>query len=181
MKFFLLIFSLAFILTLSTNAFAQQVNKRPDCSSQYHRQFDFWAGDWVVTDKHGNIMGYNKIDLILNQCALQENWQGATGSNGKSFNFYDRQSKQWHQTWIDNSGGILYLDGNLQGNAMIIQGTRLGQEGKQVLHRISYTPLSDGRVRQHWQASDDTGKTWNEVFLGFYEKRGTQTSMQAKQ
>lgn len=173
MKFFLLVFT----IICSSQVFGQQAPARPDCKSPTHRQFDFWVGNWVVTDKDNNVVGYNKIHLILKDCALQENWQGGSGSNGKSFNFYDRQTKKWHQTWVDNSGGILYLDGELHGEVMILEGTRLGREGKPVLHRISYTPLEDGRVKQYWQASGDKGETWNDVFLGFYEKRGSQASM----
>lgn len=171
MKFFLLFFSLMISVVLHHQALAQQAPARPDCKSASHRQFDFWVGNWVVTDKDDNVVGYNRIDLILNSCALQENWQGGSGSNGKSVNFYDRQTQKWHQTWVDNSGGVLYLDGELQGDVMVLEGRRLGREGKTVLHKISYTPLDDGRVKQYWQASGDSGKTWNDLFLGFYEKR----------
>ena len=173
MKTFLL-FVLCFFATL---ALPQQAPKAPDCTSKEHRQFDFWVGSWVVVDKDDNIQGNNNVELILNFCALQENWKGASGSAGKSFNFYDRQTKKWHQTWIDSRGGVLYLDGGIKGNVMVLQGTRLGRAGEEVLHRISYTPLEDGRVKQHWQSSRDQGKTWQEVFLGFYKKRGSLTSM----
>lgn len=178
MKFFLLFLSLVSSSSIFNSlAYAQQAPARPDCKSEPHRQFDFWVGNWVVTDKENNVVGYNRIDLILNNCALQENWEGGKGSNGKSFNFYDRQTQKWHQTWVDNSGGILYLDGELQGNVMVLKGTRLGRGGKTVLHKINYTPMKDGRVKQHWKASGDKGETWNDVFLGFYEKRGSKTSM----
>ena len=69
MKFCLPLFSLTFSLILSISACAQQAPGRPDCSADEHRQFDFWVGNWVVTDKEGNVMGYNRIDLILNDCA----------------------------------------------------------------------------------------------------------------
>lgn len=158
-----------FCFLISSNAFSQA--KRPDCSGAEYRQFDFWVGDWEVTDKDGNLQGHNTIKPLLNQCTLQENWQGATGSAGKSFNFYDRQSKQWHQTWIDNSGGVLYLDGQLEGDVMVLSGQRLGRDGAPVLHRIKYTPLDDGGVEQYWQASKDDGKTWQDLFLGYYKKQ----------
>lgn len=160
---------------MSLSACAQ--NTPPDCQSVPHRQFDFWVGDWVVSDKDGNLQGYNTIELLLNDCTLQENWRGAKGSSGKSFNFYDRQTKKWHQTWIDASGGILFLDGNLIDTVMVLEGERLGRDGKPVSHRISYTPLEDGQVKQHWQVSRDGGKTWQDAFLGFYKRKSSTEAM----
>lgn len=162
------LFCVLLLVFISSSVCAQQ--SAPDCSSEKHRQFDFWVGDWVVTDKEGKIQGHNKIELLLNDCTLQENWQGAKGSNGKSLNFYDRQTQQWHQTWIDASGGVLYLNGGLQDNTMVLEGQRLSRDGNPVLHRIAYTPLEDGQVKQHWQYSQDDGKTWQEAFLGFYSR-----------
>lgn len=156
---------------------AMSQNSAPDCTSEPHRQFDFWVGNWVVTDKDGKLQGHNKIELLLNDCTLQENWQGATGSLGKSLNFYDRQTQKWHQTWIDNSGGILYLDGGLQNGVMVLEGERLGRDGKPVSHRISFTPLEDGQVKQHWQVSNDGGETWQEAFLGFYKRKDDAKAM----
>lgn len=162
------LFNVLFLVFISMSAGAQQ--SVPDCTSKAHRQFDFWVGNWVVKDKDGNLQGYNNIQLLLNDCTLQENWQGAKGSSGKSVNFYDRQTQKWHQTWIDATGGALYLDGGLQGNSMILKGTRPGSDGIPVLHKISYTPLEDGQVKQHWQYSQDDGKTWQDAFLGFYSR-----------
>ena len=44
-------------------------------------------------------------------CVLQENWSGTGGFTGTSLNAYDAERKAWHQTWVDNSGGVLQLDG----------------------------------------------------------------------
>ena len=35
-----------------------------------------------------------------------------------------------------------------------------------VIDRITWTPMQDGRVRQHWQASSDDGETWAYVYDG---------------
>lgn len=156
---------------MSIQSMAQQSAKAPDCKSAEHRQFDFWVGNWEVSDKDGDLLGHNHIKLILNDCVLQENWTGAKGSEGKSFNFYDRQTQKWHQTWIDNAGNPLYFDGGMEKDTMVLKGHRLGRDGKPVLHKLSLTPLEDGRVKQFWQASRDEGKTWMDVFLGFYKKK----------
>ena len=132
--------------SIATVSAAQQ-QKPPTCDTEQHRQFDFWVGSWVVTDRDENVLDYNNIELHLNGCTLQENWKGAKGSTGKSFNFCDRQTKQRHQTWIDNSGWALYLDDGLEGNVMVLSGKHMGREGKPIVHKISYTPEEIGVVK----------------------------------
>jgi hypothetical protein len=34
-----------------------------------------------------------------------------------------------------------------------------------------WTPLPDGRVRQHFKESSDGGKTWTDWFDGYYSKK----------
>ena len=40
-----------------------------------------------------------------------------------------------------------------------------------VFHEISFTPLADGSVTQHWRASRDGQKTWADVFVGSYRRK----------
>jgi hypothetical protein len=165
-------FSLLLLLSSPTSrADDSQSPASLPCDTAEHHQFDFWLGNWQVTGKDGKPQGSNKVMTILDNCVVSENWQSAQGGFvGKSYNFYDQQLKQWHQTWTDNKGGILFLDGQLQGNVMILKGSRPGKNGTKVLHQISYTPLSDGRVEQKWLSSNDEGQSWQEAFLGYYQK-----------
>src|SRR5215203_3786766 len=78
------------------------------CASAQHRQFDFWIGEWDVT-QNGKIAGRNSIRSILNGCALSEDWSGTGGFSGNSLNFYDEDAKRWRQTWIDSQGQSLLL------------------------------------------------------------------------
>jgi hypothetical protein len=36
--------------------------------------------------------------------------------------------------------------------------------------RITWTPNSDGSVRQHWESSTDNGKSWQTGFDGLYRR-----------
>lgn len=140
------------------------------CSSAGYRQFDFWIGDWNVT-AGGQPAGTNSIHTIHNGCALQENWQGAGagGISGSSFNIYDQATGRWHQTWVDGSGTLLQLDGGLVDGVMVMSGERPARDGSgMVSHRISWTPNSDGTVRQQWEASKDGGDSWTVLFDGLY-------------
>ena len=142
------------------------------CASKEHRQFDFWIGDWEVFDtKTGDKVGNNRIEAILADCALQESWTGAKTSRGRSLNSYDRITGQWHQAWVDNSGLLLRLDGGLDDKGrMVLQGPGVNAEGKPITHRITWTPQID-TVRQQWDMSEDSGKSWAPLFDGTYRRK----------
>ena len=151
---------------------AQEPAARPAaCTSDEHRAFDFWIGEWEVTEA-GKVAGKNHIESVLGGCALHESWTGAGESRGESLNFYDAAERKWHQTWIDNSGGALYLSGGLENGSMVLSGRRPprpgGDSDRETLHRITWTPLAEGKVRQHWEASTDDGASWRTLFDGLY-------------
>ena len=142
------------------------------CEAPEHRQFDFWLGEWNVSS-NGQPAGTNSIRATLGGCVLQENWQGAGsgGISGTSFNIYDRDRGLWHQTWVDANGTLLQLDGGLSDGSMVLEGERPVPSGNgTVLHRISWTPQEDDSVRQLWEASQDSGESWNVIFDGLYTR-----------
>jgi hypothetical protein len=142
----------------------------PGCDAAVRRQFDFWVGDWSVT-VGGKPAGDNRIEKILGGCALLENWTGAGGMSGKSLNFYDPQRDQWHQTWVDDRGGSLGLDGKFADGRMVLTGSAKNpQTGKTTINRIIWTPLPADRVRQVWETSSD-GQSWTVAFDGLYTRR----------
>lgn len=141
------------------------------CATPESRQFDFWLGDWAVTDPKGNAAGKNLITLEQAGCVLHEHWTGEKGGTGESFNIYDGAAKRWHQTWVDNGGTLLLLDGGLVDGRMVLTGNGVGPNGKPVTNRIAWEKLADGRVRQTWTVSSDGGATWTTSFDGYYAKR----------
>jgi hypothetical protein len=98
---------------------------------------------------------------------LREEYTTPAGYAGTSLSFYDAARKVWHQTWIDNQGGALYLEGGLAGDSMELR--TVGDTA--AFQRIRWSLLGDGRVRQHWEQTSDGGKTWTTVFDGYYTKR----------
>jgi len=148
--------------------FSALMEPHKPCNSPEFRQFDFWLGEWDVTAPATPGSGSrSRITRINGGCTILEQYTTPLGYEGTSLNFYDAQRKLWHQTWIDNQGGALYLEGALKGNSMVLSTTA----GKDSIQRITWTPLDDGRVRQHWEATEDAGKTWATVFDGYYAKR----------
>jgi hypothetical protein len=142
----------------------------PTCNSEEYRQFDFWIGRWSVTERD-QPAGQNNIEPDLKRCALFESWTAVDGSRGRSINFYDRNKRRWHQTWIDDRGGTLELDGGLVGGSMVLEGERLdAKAGTSVRHRITWTPQRNGSVRQHWQMMKSEQSAWETVFDGLYTR-----------
>jgi hypothetical protein len=136
------------------------------CSSPEYRQFDFWLGDWDVTEA-GKPAGVNRITSILGGCAVREEWKGASGLTGTSLNMWDSAKKQWSQTWVDDKGNVLLLTGGRQGPKMVLEGEKPQGKGT-VRSRITWTPVAGGHVRQLWESSTDGGKTWTKEFDGDY-------------
>ncbi len=141
------------------------------CAADEHRQFDFWVGSWEVTTPDGEVAGTNEIDRLMDGCALRERWQGRRGMTGTSLNAYDPHTGTWHQTWVDDRGGFLLLSGGLEEGSMVLSGEMRDEEGP-VTHRITWTPLDDGQVRQLWEVRRGA-EDWEVVFDGLYTREGS--------
>jgi hypothetical protein len=163
------------LLALAILLPAQTAPPPQDCSAPEHRQFDFWIGKWTVTSQ-GKPAGVNHIEADLKNCVLIERWTAEGGGKGTSLNFYDRTTKAWYQTWIDERGGVLRLKGGLVGQRMVMQSDIVpNQSGAGSIQRITWSIEPDGSVRQLWDASTDGGKSWTIAFDGRYVKSRAQT------
>jgi hypothetical protein len=161
------------VLLLAASTLPVSAQAPQACSTPEHGQFDFWIGEWDVRTPNGQAAGSNTITKVLGGCALQESWTGASGTVGHSYNIYDRTRGVWHQTWVDNSGLLLQLEGGLEGGAMVLEGRTLNQAGEAVLQRITWSVIDSNpdRVGQLWEQSTDGGATWSTVFDGTYVRR----------
>ncbi len=123
----------------------------------------------------GKLAGTNSITAEYGGCVLQEHWvaAGLPAQIGSSFNTWSAGGKQWHQSWVDSTGGFLLLDGEFRGGVMTLLGEMPARDGARVRHRISWSRPEPGKddVRQFWESSRDDGKTWTVVFDGRYVRR----------
>lgn len=161
MKYFL------FVVLLFPLLLSAQNNKRPRCADQpVYRQFDFWVGDWEVFAPNGQKAGTSKVERLLDSCVLLENWQSVSGSSGKSFNTFNGAKAKWQQYWVDNSGGVTeYLNGRFENGAMIMETEKIPLPDQSFrIMRMTFTPLSKDKVRQHGESSTDNGKNWKTDF-----------------
>lgn len=143
----------------------------PACAAAEFRQFDFWIGEWDVRRPDGSRAGENRIEPILGGCVLRESWTGVRGLHGTSYNIYDATRHRWHQTWVDDQGTLLVLEGAFAGGRMSLEGVSTDSTGRQQRQRITWQQTAPGRVRQLWESSSDGGATWAVAFDGRYVKR----------
>lgn len=151
----------------TTGSLSAQTNT--PCQSETHSQFDFWVGEWSVY-KTGTdtLLGTNSIRRILGGCVVEENWRGATGFEGKSFNTWNAVDSTWNQVWVDVSGATYHFSGTFQDGVMQLY----GKAPNGTLFDMRYTPDPRAEtVRQVWKASQDNGATWQVIFDGTYHKK----------
>jgi hypothetical protein len=141
------------------------------CASAAHRQFDFWLGDWDVATPQGKPAGTNHVERLLEGCALQESWVASDGSKGTSLSSYDAVARKWRQTFVDDTGQVLILEGDFKDGKMVLQGEKVLGRQHQALQRISWQVVPGDKVRQRWDISQDDGKTWSVLFEGIYTKK----------
>ena len=141
------------------------------CCSENHDDFDFWIGRWNVVDVNGMLVGTNTITKEEGNCLLRERWVNTNGQvTGTSMNFYNLQTKQWEQLWVDNSGSHLKLKGNRVGNQMILSSNEIiHADGNAYVNKITWTINEDGSVRQLWEFLQK-GKVLSIAFDGLYKK-----------
>lgn len=159
----------AFGVLVTSGASAQHAADDGVCDSAQHRQFDFWLGEWQVTTPDGRVAGTNRIERAFDGCVLHERYDTGRGYRGASFNMYDAGRDTWHQTWVDNGGTLLRLEGGLRDGLMVLEGVTLDDDGNPVAHRIIWTPYDDGTVRQLWQVTDASGEQ-SVAFDGLYTR-----------
>ena len=142
----------------------------PPCAAAEHRAFDFWIGEWNVHGSNGKLAGTNSIKREMGGCVLHERYDTGRGYSGESFNIYDAPRKVWHQTWVDSTGMLLLLEGGIRDGRMVLEGQTTGTDGKMTQHRITWTPNSDGSVRQLWESTAPNGE-WTVAFDGQYTRK----------
>ena len=118
----------------------------------------------------GKLAGTNRIEREYDGCVVHERYVAGSGYRGESLNVYDASRGVWHQTWVDNAGTLLVLEGGLRDGSMVLEGETRGADARMSKHRITWTPTSDGGLRQHWETDKGDG-TWVDTFDGRYARK----------
>jgi hypothetical protein len=160
------------IVHLDVNAQLQQ--RSPCQTNPRFRQFDFWIGEWEAYGLNGKKAGDSRIELILDSCVILENWTSTQqGYKGQSFNTFNSITGKWQQTWVDNTGTIVYYsEGEFKDGKMML-GTKNEKQtdGTMKILRMIFTKLNDDKVRQFGESSTDGGQTWKADFDLEYRRK----------
>lgn len=161
------------LITLFTmTSLSNAQTKDCPCCTEFHKQFDFWVGEWNVYDTNDKLVGENSITKLEDGCLLNEHWRSVNGGSGRSYNYFNSTDSTWNQVWIDNQGGNLVLKGKARINKMVLKSELL--RGKKVAfyaNQITWTKNEDGSVTQLWEILDQNDKVLSVVFEGIYRKK----------
>src|SRR5262252_535546 len=145
------------------------------CDRPEFQALDFWIGEWAVVAPSGEPVGTNHVEKILNGCAVQENWIGPSGEEGKSLFYYSPSEHRWKQVWITDTATV--LGGVKEKSALPVVGGGIRFQGelidrdRVILDRTTLTPVGGGRVHQGIETSADGGTTWKVQFDAMYERK----------
>lgn len=159
---------LALLLSLAASTAVAQTPPTPCAAGAHFDDFDFWVGRWDVFVGDGSQAGTNRIEKTERDCLLVESWSGAGGGTGTSINFYDPGRELWRQIWVSSNGIVIEIEGGLRNGSMVLEGTLTDAAGRSQPFRGTWTPNADGSVRQHFEISQDEGRSWATWFDGRY-------------
>ncbi len=145
------------------------------CTAPIYHQFDFWVGQWTVTNSSGKVVGTDTVTRELNGCIIYERYVDA-GDNSVGIGLSGVQfgNRAWHQTFMDDAGAVITLDGSFHNGKMELRGTNypagspLMSDGIWMLH--------GNVVEEIWKVSTDGGRTWKVRFDGFFHRRDARTA-----
>lgn len=160
-------------LVAGANTMSAQSAPDPKCSSDsaYH-VLDFWVGSWQVVGPTGTKLGTNRIEKVLDGCAITESWKEDDGE-GRSLFYYVPAQRAWKQVWVTpqalQPGGVKekHMIAQSEGSARF-QGEIVGPRGGLILDRTTLSKMPGGNVHQVIEISRDGGATWKVTFDGTY-------------
>jgi hypothetical protein len=131
------------------------------CAGPAYRQFDFWIGDWDVfeIERPTVIVAHARVEMILNGCVLHEVYESLDGHKGESFSIYDVTRNTWHQSWVNDTGYLLTIEGHLRGKSMILEGVDHLPNDKLRQVRGEWRPDEQGTHEIAWRSTDG-GVSW---------------------
>lgn len=124
-----------------------------------HAQFDFWLGDWVVTDPTTGLTGTNSVRRILDDKVIEESFsfdqEDGTVFTGRSHTVYVT-GRGWCQTWVDSQGTYLDFTGGLVEGTMVLE--RVSDTDPKVVQQMRWYDVTPDSLTWDWLRSVDGGE-----------------------
>ncbi|MEZ4651057.1 MAG: DUF1579 family protein [Candidatus Eisenbacteria bacterium] len=117
--------------------------------------------------------GKATVEMVLDGCAQKMSFQGEMMGmpfSGLSYLVYNRETKQWQTTWIDNMmGSMSYYTGMMENGVLTVSGVdhMMGMEFH--TRAMTYDMAADG-FKWKMEQSMDGGKTYAEAMQMEYKR-----------
>ncbi len=141
------------------------------CAGAPYRAFDFWIGQWTLTNPGGASGGSNTITVEAGGCAIFEDYVNpqANLTPGRSISFYNPVTDRWYQTYVDNGGNIARLASTSWAAGAIVTESEL--LAPSVYRRVTWTLLGNGTVRQFSEYTLNGGSSFTTEYDLTYTRR----------
>lgn len=145
------------------------------------KQLESMVGSWDVTMQTRQMADQPWIDTkgtctyeyILAGAALRQHYEGdmmGMPFNGETTICYNRETKKWQMTWIDNLFGIMsYYEGDWKDDKLIA-GNRETWQGMEYLSRMTTYNITEDSFDWMMEMSTDEGKTWFATMKAVYTR-----------
>ena len=134
------------------------------------KTFDFWVGNWNLY-WNDSLKGNNIINKIMDDKIIQENFSSLDNSFiGKSWTVYDSTNGIWKQTWVDNNGAYIVLNGGEEADGVALYTEeKTKKTGEKYYMRMIFKNIHKEGFDWLWQSSPDKIK-WNTLWAIKYER-----------
>ena len=126
------------------------------------RALDFWVGSWTCDSTRPQ--GEGKPDLIEKNAAsntitrelkdkvIHEHFN-MPGFVGESWSVYGPRTGKWHQTWVDDGGGYITLEGGMEGDEFVLNGIFPSTN-----NRMRFTKITKDSFTWLWEQKSPSGE-----------------------
>ncbi len=149
-------------------------SQRPaGCGASEQRQFDFWLGEWDVSETGAAaVEAESSITLHDQGCVILEYWRPFQGASGHSINGYDKAAKIWRQTWIDATGRITAYGGTMLDGTLYLDNLTAETSGAAAgRRRMNFRAIDANTVRQWGELLDEKSGKWSIAWDLTYRRR----------
>ncbi len=167
------------------------------CDAPEARQFDFWIGEWDVSNRQANPAAPSNSTLyatgsaelrvypVADGCGLVEHWEGNLGWGrvlGFSLRAYDPRTDSWSilLNWPAPNSGTPATFSTFEGGFRHGRGeffnSIVGADGNVTKSRFTFSDISSNRYRWDGASSTDDGLTWKTTWIMEGNRRDTLTN-----
>lgn len=122
------------------------------------------------TESKGSV----KCEYVLGKGAVRQYYSGdmmGAPFNGETTMCYNRQTKLWQVTWIDNIFcQMSHYEGNWEGGKFVASNREVWM-GQEYLSRMTTFNITDSSYEWMMEMSTDEGKTWFATMEAVYTKK----------